>query len=92
MKALISDARMLRLLEERLPEEGSITRLSPQLSAHLIEILAENPDNQPALETAFSLLPGLRQVTDIHWGQENAIQAAMDAFGLRGNAVPIALP
>ncbi|WP_300717799.1 hypothetical protein [uncultured Desulfovibrio sp.] len=88
MKALISDARMLRLLEERLPEEGSITRLSPQLSAHLIEILAENPDNQPALETAFSLLPGLRQVTDIHWGQENAIQAAMDAFGLRGNAVP----
>lgn len=88
MKALISDARMLRLLEERLPDEGSITRLSPQLSAHLIEILAENPDNQPALETAFSLLPGLRQVTDIHWGQENAIQAAMDAFGLRGNAVP----
>ncbi|MFR9013907.1 MAG: hypothetical protein ACLVI5_10170 [Desulfovibrio piger] len=45
MKALISDARMLRLLEERLPDEGSITRLSPQLSAHLIEILAENPDN-----------------------------------------------
>lgn len=88
MKALISDARMLRLLEKRLPDEGSITRLSPQLSAHLIEILAENQDNQPALETAFSLLPGFRQVTDIHWGQENAIQAAMDAFGLRGNAVP----
>jgi hypothetical protein len=88
MEALISDSRMKRLLGERLPGEGAVTHLSPKLSAHLVEILAGNSENQLTLETALSLLPGLRQVTNRSWEQEDAIQLAMAAFGIRSNALP----
>lgn len=88
IEALISDSRMKRLLGERLPNEGDITSLSPKLSAHVVEILAENSENQSALDTVLSLLPGLRRVTNTTWAQENAIQSAMAAFGIRGNATP----
>lgn len=88
IEALISDSRMKRLLGERLPDEGGITNLSPKLSAHLVDILAGNSENQSALDTALSLLPRLRRVTNSSWAQEDAIQSAMAAFGIRGNAIP----
>lgn len=88
IEALISDTRMKRLLSERLPDEGGITNLSPKLSAHVVELLAANSKNQSALDTAFSLLPRLRRVTNTLWAQENAIQLAIAAFGIRGNAIP----
>ncbi|WP_299391812.1 hypothetical protein [uncultured Desulfovibrio sp.] len=88
IKTLISDVQMLRLMEECLPDEGCVISLSPQLSAYLLGILSENLANQPALETAFSLLLGWRQATNIHWGQKNAIQVAIDAFGLRDKVIP----
>lgn len=88
IEVLISDSRMNRLLGERMPEEGDITNLSPKLSAHLVEILAGNSENQSALDTALSLLPGLRRVTNSSWAQEDAIQMAIDTFGIRGNAIP----
>lgn len=88
MVALVSDARMKRLLNERLPDVGGLSYLSSKLSAYLIKILAANPENQLALDTALSLLPRLRQVTNTSWAQENAIQLAMAAFGIRGNNMP----
>jgi hypothetical protein len=88
IEALISDSRMKRLLGERLPDEGGITNLSPKLSAHLVEILATNSENQSALDTVLSLLPRLRRVTNTNWAQEDAIQSAMAAFGIQGNAIP----
>ena len=88
IEALISDSRMKRLLGERLPSEGGITNLSPKLSAHLVEILAGNSENQSALDTALSFLPRLRRVTNSSWAQEDAIQSAMAAFGIRGDAIP----
>lgn len=88
IEALIADSRMKRLLGKRLPSEGAITNLSPKLSALLIEILAGYSENQSALGTALSLLPRLRRVTDSSWAQEDAIQSAMAAFGIRGNAIP----
>ena len=88
LEALVSDARMKRLLSDRLPDEGGVTNLSPKLSAHLVEILAANSENNSALDTALSILPGLRQVTNANWAQENAIQTAIAAFGIRGNAIP----
>ncbi|MCF6266287.1 MAG: hypothetical protein L3J57_07050 [Desulfuromusa sp.] len=84
----ISNSRMKSLLSDRLPGEGGITSLSPKLSAHLIEMLAADSENQPALDTAFSLLPQLRHVPNTNWAQENAIQSAIAAFGIRGNAMP----
>jgi hypothetical protein len=88
LKVLITDARMKRLLSDRLPDEGGIAHLSSKLSAHLVEILAADPENQSALDTALSLLPGLKSVTNTNWAQENAIQTAMAVFGIRGNAIP----
>ncbi len=83
-----TDARMKRMFVERSPAEGHFANLSPKLSGHLIEILAADPENQAALDTALSQLPKLRQAPNANWAQEDAIQTAMDAFGMRGNAVP----
>ena len=88
METLITDSRLNRLLSKRLPDKGAIKKLSPKLSAHLIETLAANSENQSALDTALSLLPQLRHVTDANWAQEDAIQTAIAAFGIRGNARP----
>lgn len=90
IEALISDSRMKRLLGDRLPDEGGIVSLSPKLSAHLVEILASNSENQSALDTAISLLPRLRRVTNTpcSWAQQDAIRSAMSAFGLQSNAMP----
>lgn len=84
----ITDARMKRMFRERIPAEGQFANLSPTLSGHLIEILAADPENQAALDTALSQLPELRQAPNATWAQEDAIQSAMDAFGIRGHAVP----
>ena len=89
IESLLSDSRMKLLLDERMPDEGDITNLSPRLSAHLVEILAANSENQSALDTAFSLLPQLRHVANETWAQEDAIQLAISAFGIRGQAIPV---
>jgi len=84
----LTDARMKRMFVERMPAEGDFSNLSPKLSGHLIETLAADSENQAALDTALSQLPKLRQAPNANWAQEDAIQSAMDAFGIRGNAVP----
>lgn len=84
----LTDARMKRMFVERMPGEDYFSNLSPKLSAHLIETLATDCENQAALDTALTQLPMLRKAPDTSWAQEDAIQIAMDAFGMRGNAVP----
>jgi len=84
----LTDARMKRMFGERIPAEGHFANLSPKLSGHLIEILAADSENQAALDTALSQLPKLRQVPNANWAQEDAIQTAMEVFGIRGNPVP----
>lgn len=84
----LTNAQMKRMFIERMPAEGHFANLSPKLSGHLIEILAADPENQAALETALSQLPKLRQAPNSNWAQEDAIQTAMDAFGMRGNPIP----
>lgn len=84
----LTDARMKRMFSERTPAEGQFANLSPKLSGHLIEILAADSENQAALDTALSQLPKLRQTPNANWAQEDAIQTAINAFGIRGNAIP----
>lgn len=86
--AKITEARMKRMFVERIPAEGGFSNLSPKLSGRLIETLAADSENQPALDTALAQLPKLRQAPNTNWAQEDAIQTAMDAFGMRGNAIP----
>lgn len=84
---LVSDARMKSLLNGRLPDENALVRLSSKLSAHLVKLLAVYAGNQFAFDTALSQLPGLRTLTNTSWAQENAIQSALDIFGIRGSAI-----
>jgi len=84
----LTAARMKRMFIDRMPAEGHFANLSPKLSGHLIEALAADSENQAALDTALSQLPKLRQTPNTNWAQEDAIQTAMDTFGMRGNAVP----
>lgn len=88
IEGITPGTRMKRLLHDRIPAEGVFSLLSPKLSAHLVETLAKDADNQAALDTAFSLLPRLRQISNSDWAQEDAIQSAMAVFGIRGNAIP----
>jgi hypothetical protein len=84
----VTDMRMKHLLNDRLPVDCGFSCLSPKLSAHLIELLAQNPDNHIALDAALSLLPRLRRVSPVEWAQEDAIHSAMTAFGVRANVIP----
>lgn len=84
----VTDMRMKHLLNDRLPVDYGFSCLSPKLSAYLIELLAQNPDNHIALDVALSLLPRLRRVPQVKWAQEDAIHSAMTAFGIRANAIP----
>lgn len=83
LKAQVTDPRMKRLLNGRVPAEGEWSNLSPRLSAHLVEVLARDSGNWAALDTALSLLAQLRRTSSVQWAQEDAIQSAMTAFGLR---------
>ncbi len=85
---IVPGTRMKRLLHARIPAEGGFSILTSKLSAHLIEALAKDADNQAALDAAISLLPRLRQLSNTNWAQEDAIHSAMAAFGIRGNAIP----
>lgn len=84
----VTDAQMKRLLSDRLPTNDGFSMLSPKLSAHLIEVLANDSDNHSALDTVLSLLPRLRRTPHVNWAQEDAIQTAIAAFDIRANAIP----
>jgi hypothetical protein len=79
---------MKRLLDGRIPAEGEWSNLSPRLSAHLVEVLARDSRNRAAFDTALALLPQLRRASSVQWAQEDAIQSAMAAFGLRASDAP----
>lgn len=89
IKEKITDLRMNRRLSDKIPHEDGFSLLTSKLSVHVVKVLAEEPDNETVLDVALLLLPKLRQAPHINWAQEDAIHAAMDAFGVRANGVPI---
>jgi hypothetical protein len=88
IEAKVTNKQMKQLLASRIPVDGGFSNLSPKLSVYLIELLAQFPDNHAALETALALLPGLRRTPHFNWAQEDAINTAMSAFGIRANEIP----
>lgn len=88
LEELVIDPQMKHLFVKRLPDFGRVSVLSSKLSEYIVKVLATNPINQSALDTAHSLLSPLRQVPNESWAQEDAIQFALTAFGIRGNDIP----
>lgn len=84
----LAGSRMGKLFDDRMPKAGQFSCLSPKLSSCVVELLASDSGNQMALETALTQLPKLRKAPDGNWAQEDAIQAALDVFGIRSNEVP----
>lgn len=84
----VTDKRFQRLLNEKSLSMIGFSALSPKLSAHLIHLLAEESENQAAMEVALSQLPKLQRTPHVNWAQKDAIHSAMTAFGIRANEVP----
>ena len=83
-----TDRRLRKSFESRLPKQSGFSRLSPKLSANLVELLARDPNNHNAPDIALSLLPGLRRLPDTNWAQVDAIHRAMEVFGIRAHQIP----
>ena len=79
----ITNTLLKHHLRDRVPTDDDFSILSPKLSAHLVGSLTRDPYNHAALETALSLLPGLRRPSNNTWAQEDAIHLAMAAFGIQ---------
>jgi hypothetical protein len=84
----VTEPQLKGILKGRLPKDVELQVLSSKLSAHLIELLAAYPENRAALDTAVSILPGMRRLSDSSWAQEDAIQTALEAFGIRNSDSP----
>ena len=84
----LTDRGFRNSFTSRLPNHHGASRLSPELSAHIVELLAQDPKNQYALETALSTITGLRPVHHTDWAQTDAIESAMAVFGIRANEIP----
>ena len=84
----ISNKRFSNTFRNKLSQEHFVSVLSPKLSAHIVRMLSDEQGNWNALDVVIAQLPKLRPVANVNWAQENAIQTAMAAFGLRVNDIP----
>lgn len=91
---LPTDKALRGVLRSRLKEKGPVILLSPVLSAHLIERLAERPENVSALRRIAVALDAPERYSDNYSLQEDAIGLALKAFGLSADeaAARIDLP
>lgn len=88
ISAKITNKRFQNIFTKKSSGDVIFSTLSPKLSSYLINLLAEEPGNQGAIEVAIAQLPKLRRTPHINWAQEDAIHSAMAAFGLRTNTIP----
>lgn len=87
----ISEKPFQGLFDKKISDAEGIYALSSKLSAHIVQILAKEPDNQNALDVVFSLLSHLRYAPNNNWSHEDAIQTAMAVFGIRANEIPMSI-
>lgn len=76
-------AKALRpVLRRQLEAEDSVVTLSTAVSAHLIDRLADVPENRPAMRGAVASLDAPTRYSSNRALQEDAIALALKAFGL----------
>lgn len=85
IKTALDTTRMKTLFASGIAKRKEFSLLSPKLSKDIIKVLDLEPQNRVSLETALSVLPGLREPSSNMWAQEDAIESALEIFGLRMN-------
>ena len=89
-----SETRLLRLvkndalkaiLRARLERKDAVTLLSPTLSVHLVDALAQRPRNQGTLRSIATAMNAPATYSDNLSLQEDAVSLALKAFGLSGD-------
>jgi hypothetical protein len=79
---LVTDRMHARNLRGRLESSESVIALSPKLSAHLTEKLAEVQSNRGAMRAAMASLSAPKYFRGMDAMQQDAVYTALRAFGL----------
>lgn len=79
---LVTDKAHARNLRDRLSSRESVVALSPKLSVHLVEELAEIESNRGAMRAAVASLSAPKHYRGMDAMQEDAVHTALRAFGL----------
>lgn len=79
---LVTDKAHARNLHGRLASRESVIALSPKLSVHLVEKLAEIEENRVAMRTVVASLSAPKYFRSMDALQEDAVHTALRAFGL----------
>lgn len=79
---LVTDKTHARKLNDRLESTASVIALSPKLSVHLVEKLADIESNRGAMRTVVASLAAPKYFRGMDAVQEDAVHTALRAFGL----------
>lgn len=79
---LVTDNTHARNLRDRLASDEPVIPLSPKLSVHLVEKLADIESNRGAMRAAVASLSAPRYFRGMEALQEDALHTALRAFGL----------
>ena len=82
IQKLVTDKTHARNLRERLSSRESVIALSPRLSVHLVEKLAEIESNRGAMRAVAASLSAPKNYRGMEAMQEDAVHTALRAFGL----------
>jgi hypothetical protein len=74
-----------RSIQRIAQSSGIISAIAPHIARDIIDLFASIPDNHAALLRLASLLKAPARYTDARALQVDAIDTALEAFGLRGN-------
>lgn len=84
---LVTDNSLKAILRSRLESKETVVRLSPAVSVHLIEKLAETPSNRRILRAVVENLQSLGRYSSNIGLQKDAVDLSRKACGLSAGAV-----
>lgn len=80
--ALVADKALKPVFRRQLEAKDSVVTLSPAVSVHLVEKLANTPENRRVMRGAVAFLDAPRRYSGNRALQKDAIALALKAFGL----------
>jgi hypothetical protein len=81
---LVTDKALKAIFRSRLEGKDAVTLLSPTLSVHLLDRLAQRPENEGTLRSIATAMDAPTTYSDNLSLQEDAVGLSLKAFGLSG--------